>query len=754
MPGLSLKSPPLPGSLWIIALWLLFFSYSEGFAQQAPRPDTRVLIDVSGSMKQNDPLNLRIPAVKLLVNLAPAGSRFGIWSFGQQVNNLVPPATVSADWKKTASRAADGIHSRGLFTHVGGALEAAVQGLTRPDPDWDRTIVLLSDGMVDISKDPAVNEQEKKRILESVIPRLRAAGIRVHTVALSVHADQDFLQTLALQTQGTFSLARNADELMKVFVNTADKVNLPEQVPLEDDQFIIDDSVREFTALVFRRPGASETRLKAPDGQTYSLSRGSRNISWFADQYYDLVTVYNPLPGRWQVQAQLAPDSRVTVVSDLEVSMQGLPDNILEGEKLSMSMSLVERGRAITNPRFLELMDITFRQETGTGERYEGKLSHDREGNPRVPEEGIYVAHLGRTLVQGEHVFTVEVDGKTFKRRKVQRLAVYKDALDVRTEYRDENGQLIQYLLAQPRPGLADPESLSLLAQIQDASGGQSVQNASLEADGWRIDVPPVAGLSQYEVLIKVKGKSPQGREFEVLQGPYPIDYTPVPSLIESAPTDALSTPITFDDSAMAIPSLDIESLPTEDMVLADAQPDDQLPPQVQTAAEDEAEESSWLADANWLLLASVFILGNVAIIGVGVYFYLRFLRKTEVEQSRLVDEISQLRQQHEEEMSLVADPVPEERSEPVSAGVGLGGILASGPASLQLEDDLPVEVDDDAHEPLPDDIPSLDEIDRLLAEQENASREQNAARKKAVNDPLRSFAEDEFMLDNPDTQK
>ena len=74
-----------------------------------------------------------------------------------------------------ASRAADAIHSRGLFTNIGAALEAASQGQAKPDPDWERTIVLLSDGMVDISKDPAVNAKEKARILDIVVPKLRAA---------------------------------------------------------------------------------------------------------------------------------------------------------------------------------------------------------------------------------------------------------------------------------------------------------------------------------------------------------------------------------------------------------------------------------------------------------------------------------------------------------------------------------------------------------------------------------------------------
>src|SRR5690606_35766734 len=182
----------------------------------------------------------------------------------------------------------------------------------------------LSDGMVDISKDPAINQKEKARILDEIVPRLRAAGFRILTVALSDQADQEFLKTLALQTQGSFMVAKTADDLLKAFVDASDKVNLPEQIPLEGDSFTIDDSVKEFTALIFRKSDMKETRLKAPDGGEYSLAKGSRNLSWFADKKYDLITVYNPVPGRWQVVADLDPSNRVTVVSDLEIEMRGL----------------------------------------------------------------------------------------------------------------------------------------------------------------------------------------------------------------------------------------------------------------------------------------------------------------------------------------------------------------------------------------------------------------------------------------------
>ena len=59
------------------------------YAEQAESPDVRLVIDISGSMKKNDPENLRIPAVNMLTELVPEGSSAGVWTFGQWVNNLV-----------------------------------------------------------------------------------------------------------------------------------------------------------------------------------------------------------------------------------------------------------------------------------------------------------------------------------------------------------------------------------------------------------------------------------------------------------------------------------------------------------------------------------------------------------------------------------------------------------------------------------------------------------------------------------------
>ena len=85
--------------------------------------DVRVLIDVSGSMKKTDPQNLRKPAVDLIVRLLPDKSRAGIWTFGNDVNMLMPHKPVDENWRKQAAPKANQINSVAMFTNIGKALD-------------------------------------------------------------------------------------------------------------------------------------------------------------------------------------------------------------------------------------------------------------------------------------------------------------------------------------------------------------------------------------------------------------------------------------------------------------------------------------------------------------------------------------------------------------------------------------------------------------------------------------------------------
>jgi len=199
--------------------------------------DVRVLIDVSGSMKKNDPRNLRTPAVKMLVGLLPDNTKSGIWTFGQYVNMQVKLGSVNNAWKEQAMLEAEKIHSLGLFTNIEEAIKRSTSDWRQPDPDYERHLILLTDGMVDIDKDTRLNEQSRRRVLDELLPRLESADVTIHSIALSENADAELLNTLSGATKGAFEQVNSAEQLQRIFLKLFEKSVKPDTLPIEDNKF-------------------------------------------------------------------------------------------------------------------------------------------------------------------------------------------------------------------------------------------------------------------------------------------------------------------------------------------------------------------------------------------------------------------------------------------------------------------------------------------------------------------------------------
>jgi len=117
----------------IVLIGMLLCSNAFAVAQN---DDIRILIDVSGSMKLNDPNNLRKPALRMLNGLIPSGAKAGVWTFGRFVKRQVKPSTVNKAWRKKADAGAAQIHSNGLFTNIESALTKATVGWNKKDKKW------------------------------------------------------------------------------------------------------------------------------------------------------------------------------------------------------------------------------------------------------------------------------------------------------------------------------------------------------------------------------------------------------------------------------------------------------------------------------------------------------------------------------------------------------------------------------------------------------------------------------------------
>jgi len=478
--------------------------------------DIRILIDVSGSMIKTDPQNLRKPALRMLTGLIPAGSKAGVWTFGRYVNEEVKWGRVDAAWRKRADAGAAKIHSRGLYTNIEGAIKRALKGWSKPDGKTRRTLVLLTDGKLDISKKPEKNAASRERVMLDMADRLEELGIKVYAVALSKNADEVLLKRLALKTGGAFEVAESAGELQRVFLRMFERATAPDTVALEDNAFKIDGSVREMTLLVFRK-GKRPTRLFDPAGGVHSENKPGKGVRWRRDMGYDLITVQKPMAGLWKLEADVDPDNRVMVVTDLKLRVNDVPAFVMPDQNIDLQVELHNKGKKIDRNSFLKFVDFGLRHQIGDASE---SLPLKRKKSRQIRDKGIYLARLEAPLEEGLHELVVTADARTFSRSR--RISV-EVAWPLQVDLEKTGRPGIYKLWIKPRAEMIDPQSLQLEVELENPEAERETLPLKPMDGQWLGEVKADRADGMHRLWITMKARDLEGDPLEKTLEPYPL---------------------------------------------------------------------------------------------------------------------------------------------------------------------------------------------------------------------------------------
>ncbi|MEE9354395.1 MAG: VWA domain-containing protein [Methylococcaceae bacterium] len=467
-----------------------------------PSTDTQVLIDVSGSMKKNDPANLRIPALKLLIDLLPQDSQAGIWLFGEKIENIASSNIASTAWKNQALQAAARVHSKGRYTDI-------EQALTIASVDWEkatnqqRNIILLTDGVVDIAKDQKKNRASRERIVQQIIPDLQSKNARVYSIALSNNVDSNLLKQIALETAGWNATANSAEELQKVFLRMFNKVAPRETLPLINNQFSVDNRIKEVSLLVFRTPNAPPTSLINPESIEIKKGNIPDNVKWRQESGYDIITISNPLPGTWQVLAKTDPDNQVMIVTDLKLVMSDLPNFVSEHEKIDFTAFFTDNDLLIQRKDFLDLVDIQLEQTDGFGHKTQWLLK------PSIDSPGYFQHNIEQTLTPGKHEFKLLANGKTFQREMTRSMEVITTPITIEKHIDSTNRTATIQLI--PDTTVIDKDSMKITAKLTEGSNPTQSINMEKNDTGWSIThtIPSDASKTIFNFVIQ--GKTVRG---------------------------------------------------------------------------------------------------------------------------------------------------------------------------------------------------------------------------------------------------
>ncbi len=188
---------------------------------------------------------------------------------------------------------------------------------------------------------------------------------------------------------------------------------------LLQNRFRIDHEVDEVTLIFFRKYGSAPVVLVRPDGsKIFSSQANKNNVEWFDDDTFDMIKIKNPVPGPWQAVGQVLPESRVMVISGIELHADPLPAVIFSGEVLKQTAYLTNGGKPIDYSEFRDVVDVSIELRSTNNPNYDNFGSNDEQiarfedngrGMDEAPEDGVFTGQFNLAIPAGEWrpVFTV-----------------------------------------------------------------------------------------------------------------------------------------------------------------------------------------------------------------------------------------------------------------------------------------------------------------------------------------------------------
>jgi len=372
--------------------------------------DAVVIMDSSGSMKKTDPRELRKPAAKLFISLLGNEDRLSVVSFSDNAYPITFLTQLNSERNKNRSLdATDRISSKGIYTNIYAAINKGINFLKKSQSlERDPIIVLMSDGQMDVGDD-AQSQALREQIKTELIPLLQQHKIKIYSIAFTEHSDQTLLQEIADATDGRYALAASDDVLHKVFAKIFEQSKEPNMLPLTENQFTVDPSIREITILANKKDENSQILLQSPNGEKYSSTFKSENLKWFVSSSFDMITLSKPEPGEWKILLS-DNDNKAYIVADVKLRTTFAYNTLSYYPELSIDTWLIRDEETITHDTLLDNLELSLEIEHPNGEIENLTF---KQANPQGIFKVVY-----KPSMDGIYSASVIALSKTFQRQQ------------------------------------------------------------------------------------------------------------------------------------------------------------------------------------------------------------------------------------------------------------------------------------------------------------------------------------------------
>ncbi|MBD5771852.1 VWA domain-containing protein [Marinomonas colpomeniae] len=608
---------------WLKINTVLLLSAVVSFWTPVSQADTqfRVIVDASGSMLISDPDKLTSEALRLISNLAPEEeATLGIWLFGEAPRVLLPESIVNKATKAKLASYVDSYVTQDVKTD----LEAIVKVLLdTPDAGgleagFNRHWILVTDGMVDISLDEAVNKASRDRILNGLTEKLEENGIHLHTISMTGYTDKELLESISLRTDATHTEVAIPEDLLDTFDRIFSQASPSDELPFDGNRFTVDDAIDELTLVVFHENGIQPHIIK-PNGKILSLIDDT-NVSVSASDHYTLITVSKPDIGNWQINNVDLERSSIRIITHLSAQATKVAPVIFQNEPIYSTVGLFEKDTLIQDEGVLDLLTVTQTLVLLNGEKKETIFSHKMDKT-----NSQFKKRLEGITAAGNYELISVVDGKTFSRQLSQYFTVHPGI-----EFKGMNtgGNLVEFS--------AKPVNLKLNVMRSNVQIEFTYENGSTDTElmpllgqGYWNKVVPVSSGDQVKVRAKLIGVTQTGLRFDywtpywnfnregdneatVILG----DVAPIGILLTSVPSQNRDVMPMLVPPAVSIVDDQEDSEPSNYTV-----PNEEAMSEEELTAEEDDQKTESLSTSEWIMYGALNF-GVLLLIGAGIFLY------------------------------------------------------------------------------------------------------------------------------------
>ena len=389
-------------------------------------------------------------------------------------------------------------------------------------------------------------------------------------------------------------------------------------IKLLQNRFRVDYNVEEITMVFFREYGSAPVVLVRPDGSKLFQGRvDEEKVQWFDADTFDMITIKNPVPGPWQAVGQVLPESRIMVLSNIELHAEPLPNVLFAGEILKSTAYLTNNGKPIENKQFRDVveLDIEFKSTNnpnfgnfGTGDQSIATFQDDGRGMDERPGDGVFTGQFNLKIAAGEWKPVFRVITPMYTREQEGKPTVLHDnpvSIDV-----EMNGGEDGYhkIIIDVDRELVDIESLLVDGKVKFPN--TDMQNFSLTEGGSEPREHLIVAYEEgvFRVKVTAYGTTVDGRDF--------ILDVPEFSFVAEGPEESeVEDPLIDGKDPIVDGSAPLVALPESN-------------PAAMTASEASSQDEQEEMDNGTLTIILIAVNGSIVLIGIIAAAVIIFMRK------------------------------------------------------------------------------------------------------------------------------